>query len=147
MHEAIWNNIHYKQFYLAEGAPICKDTLQGEFGYNAVSPTSLAVLDGVYEYPDDFEAATRKLCEECARIRWCTPKNAVRSTINRDKWKVHWKKTKEATSSSFSGRHIRHYKAVKNLGHTSHYQALQASLVLHHGLVLERWASSLLVML
>ena len=33
--EAIWSNIHDKQFYLAEQALICQDRLRGEFGYQA----------------------------------------------------------------------------------------------------------------
>jgi hypothetical protein len=37
LHEAIWSNIHRRQFYLAEEAPICSAPLREEFGYNADS--------------------------------------------------------------------------------------------------------------
>ena len=35
--QAIWENIHMKQFYLAEEAPICNGELRGMFGYNATT--------------------------------------------------------------------------------------------------------------
>jgi hypothetical protein len=68
MNKAIWDNIHHKRFHLAEDAPICQGELRDKFGYNATSPTAQAVLDGTYQYPDEFDEATRELCEECAKI-------------------------------------------------------------------------------
>lgn len=44
---------------------------------------------------------------------------------------------KEDTSSSISCRNFGHYKAIKDSDYVTHFQALQASLVMHHGLVLE----------
>ncbi len=38
--EAIFLNIHCKQFFLAENAPICSGGLQGWFGYNAITKTA-----------------------------------------------------------------------------------------------------------
>ena len=37
VHEAIWDEIHRKRFYLAEQAPICQGSLRGEFWYTACS--------------------------------------------------------------------------------------------------------------
>jgi hypothetical protein len=34
--EAIWSNIHYKWFYIAEEAPVCQGQLRKDLGYNAV---------------------------------------------------------------------------------------------------------------
>ena len=50
VHEAIWNNIHRKRFYLAEEAPICLTPLQEEFGYNADSEAGDKVLEGRYPF-------------------------------------------------------------------------------------------------
>ncbi len=66
---AIWTNIYRKRFYLAEEAPICKGGMCEDLGYNAVSPMAQMILDGTYKYPEDFDAATRELCKECALIR------------------------------------------------------------------------------
>ena len=47
-HEAIWDEVHWKRFYMAEEAPICRGGIRGDFGYMATSPTAQAVLDGTY---------------------------------------------------------------------------------------------------
>src|SRR5210317_1691850 len=39
------------------------------FGYLAVSNTTKAVLQGTYDYPDDFDLATIELCQEVEAIR------------------------------------------------------------------------------
>ncbi len=43
LHEVIWENIHRKQFYLAEEAPMCSSPLRGIFTYNSVTPTANAI--------------------------------------------------------------------------------------------------------
>ncbi len=56
--EAIFNEVHCKQYNLAEEAPICQGVLRGQFGYTATSPTARSVLDGTYEFPPEMDAAT-----------------------------------------------------------------------------------------
>ncbi len=48
LHEAIWDNIHHRRFYLAEEAPMCSGSLRGTFGYNSVTPMAKANLEGTY---------------------------------------------------------------------------------------------------
>ncbi len=66
--EAIFANSHRKQFFLAEAAPICTGGLRGKFGYNAITRTARAILNGTYQFPPDFDQATREICKECAQI-------------------------------------------------------------------------------
>jgi hypothetical protein len=66
--QAIFDNIHRKQFFLAKAAPICTGRLRGQFGYNAVTRTAKAILKGLYVYPEDFNQVTKEICLECARI-------------------------------------------------------------------------------
>jgi hypothetical protein len=47
LHEAIWDNIHRKRFYLAEEASMCSGSLRGTFGYNSVTPTAKAFWRGL----------------------------------------------------------------------------------------------------
>jgi hypothetical protein len=145
--EAIWSNIHYNPFYLVEEAPICKGKLLGEFGYNATSPTAWAILDGIYEYPDDFDKATKELCQECAIIRQSIPQKSINIKITRENHRMHWRQAKEETSSSCSGLHFGHYKAGSLSDYINHFHALKVTLLLHHGLVLDHWAQGLSVML
>jgi hypothetical protein len=48
VHEAIWANIHYKQLYLAEEAPICQGQLGFDLGYNAATCVATDILEGRY---------------------------------------------------------------------------------------------------
>jgi hypothetical protein len=48
VHEAIWANIHYKQLYLAEEAPICQGQLRSDLGYNAATCMAVDILEGRY---------------------------------------------------------------------------------------------------
>jgi hypothetical protein len=48
--QAIFENIHLRRFCLTEAAHICSGCLQGDFGYNAMTPTTTAILNGSYHY-------------------------------------------------------------------------------------------------
>jgi hypothetical protein len=144
---AIFKNFHQKRFYLVEEALICKGYLREEFGYNATSPTEQAVLNGTHIYSEDFDKATKELCEECACIRLKVPKNSASSHMDCKDLRDHWHRLREETSSSLSCRHFGHYKAGMLLDYITHFQALFATLVMHNGLVIERWACGLSVML
>ena len=87
---AIWTEIHKKRFHLAEEAPVCHGQLRQDLGYNAVSETARAILDGTYVYPASFDQATKELCEECALIRQIIPKDSVSIKITKEDHKGHW---------------------------------------------------------
>ena len=59
--KAIWGEIHNKQFYLGEQAPICKGSMRDAFGYLATTIAARQVLAGTYSYPEGFDQATREL--------------------------------------------------------------------------------------
>ncbi len=145
--EAIWSNIHYKRFYLAEEAPVCQGQLCKDLGYNAVSSMARAILDGTYDYPETFNKATKELCRECTLIRQIVPKDSIGIKMTKEDHQGHWRTAKEETSSSKSGMHFGHYKAGSLSEYIDHFRALKATLLLHHGLVLDRWAQWLSVML
>ncbi len=92
LHEAIWDNIHRKRFYLAEEAPMCSGSLRGTFGYNSVTPMAEAILEGTYQYPPEFDEATKEILQECALIRLQVPNNSVSTTITPDDWSNQWRR-------------------------------------------------------
>jgi hypothetical protein len=57
------------------------------------------------------------------------------------------KEAKEEMSSSYSGLSFSHYIAGISSPYISHFHALKATLLFHHGLVLECWVQGLSVML
>jgi hypothetical protein len=145
--EAIFMNIHRKRFFLAEAAPICSGALCGQFGYNATSRTAKAILDGTYDSPPDFDEATKEILMECAMIREMIPINSLNTLITKEEWKRQWRGRRESTSSSESGLHFGHYIAGISLDHISYFHALKASLIIRRGVVPDRWARGLSVML
>jgi hypothetical protein len=113
----------------------------------AFSPVAKRVLDGTYNYPPDFDPATRELVEECARIRQKIPSNSVSDEISTSQWQYRWRSAKEKTSSSESGLHFGHYKAGAKSESISTFHALKATLALRRGIALARWSRGLSVML
>jgi hypothetical protein len=147
LQEVIWNNIHRKRFHLAEKVQLCLGPLQGSFGYNAVSPIAKTILNRTFDYPPDFDNATKEILQECAKIRLLVPKDSVGTSITKEDWGIHWGPTKEETALSVSGRHFGHYKAGLHSAYISYLQALQATLIVKRGIALERWSRGLSVML
>ena len=109
--EAIFTNIHRKRFFLAEAAPICSGGLWGQFGYNASTRTAKAILNGTYEFPPNFDQATKEILMECARIREMIPINSLNTLITKEEWSQQWRGRRKSTSSSESGLHFGHYIA------------------------------------
>jgi hypothetical protein len=144
---AIFANIHRKRFFLAEDAPICSGVLRGQFGYNAVTRTAKAILAGQYAYPPEFDQATREICKECARIHCMFPRDSVSTHVTKEDYQGQWTGRRESTSSSISGKHFGHYIAGTQSDHISHFHALKATLIMKRGIVLDRWARGLSVML
>jgi hypothetical protein len=134
--EAIFDNIHQKQFSLAEAAPTCNWPLQGLFGYNAVTIKAQQILDRLYPYPPDFDQATKEICEKCARIRMMIPRDSLNTTITKYDWKWQWKGCRESTSSSELGLHFGHYIAGCDSDHVSYFHALKTTLVVKRGIFL-----------
>jgi hypothetical protein len=122
--EAIFNEVHQKQYNLAEDAPICKGALWGQFGYIATSPTAQSILDGTYNFPSDIYEATKELFVEIVQICSVIPPNSVTGIISRERWQQHWKKVKKDTSSSQSGLHFGHYIAGADCNHISQFHVL-----------------------
>ncbi len=145
--EAIFTNIHCKRFFLAEAAPICSRALRGQFGYNATLRTAKAILDGTYEFPPDFNQATKEILLECARIWVMIPINSLNMLITKEEWQRQWRGRRELTSSSKLGLHFGHYIAGIGSDHISYFHALKASLIIWRGVVLDRWARGLSVIM
>ncbi len=101
----------------------------------------------MYDFPQDFDQATKEILMECAAIRLQIPKSSVSILITREDWGNNWGKAKEETSSSRSRRHFGHYKAGLRLAYVFHLQALIATLTIWQGIVLDCWSQGLSVML
>ncbi len=144
---AIFDNIHRKRLFLAEDAPICSGPIRGQFGYNPVTKTAKAILEGQFIYPPEFDQATQEICKECTRIQCMIPKDTISTHVTKEDYQHQWKGRRESTSSSISGKHFGHYIAGTQSDHISHFHGLKATLIMKRGIVLDRWARGLSIML
>jgi hypothetical protein len=96
------------------------------------------ILNGTFDYPPDFNDTTKEILQECAKIRLLVPKDSVGTSITKEDWENHWGPTKEETALLVSGQHFGHYKADLCSAYISYLQALQATLIMKRGIVLDR---------
>jgi hypothetical protein len=75
------------------------------------------------------------------------PQDSLDTLITKKDWQRQWRGRRELTSSLESGLHFGHYIEGISSDHISYFHALKATLVLRRGIVLERWAWGLSVML
>ncbi len=79
--DAIFREVHNKQYTLAKEAPICSRNLFDDFGYVANTPASRAVLDGTYQPPPNSDTATKELFDKIVAIRRIIPKDSASTVI------------------------------------------------------------------
>jgi hypothetical protein len=99
----------------------------------------------MYEYPPEFNEATKEILQECAFICLKILASLINTLITKEDWGHHWGKAREETSSLISGRHFGHYKAGLCSAYISHLQSLFASLIVKQGIVLKHWWQGLSV--
>jgi len=121
---AIFVEVHNKRYVLAAEAPICKEPLLGEFGQFSLRPAAAQVLAG------KFASATD--------IRSLIPENSVSTTVMPGDWRYYWQNAKENTSSSESGLHFGHYKAITTSTYLTHFHAAKTTVALHLGTSVDR---------
>ena len=94
-----------------------------------------------------MDEATKEICEEVARIRQMIPKDSASFLITKETWQKKWSKSKEDTSSSYSGLHFGHYISGAESDLISQFHAMKTSIALKEGIALSRWSNGLSVML
>jgi hypothetical protein len=131
------NEQHFKQ---AENDPFAYGHLVRELKDPAVLED---LLDGMWS----TEHPMREVEESMKQLRRPEGLMPVDQTITTETIKAEFKRVKERTSSSTSGRHVGHYKAAATNEAISHIHASIISLCLKHGITLERWKKITDVML
>jgi len=132
------------QFQLTANSPFLVDPLRFELGLQGTSPAAQAILQGTYQCPAGVDPYTQQLLAVLRIPPWLTP---VPSGISRDDFIRHWWRSREWTSSSYSGLHYGHYKASVDCPRIAEFHALITEMAFNHGYSLTRWQSSLQVLL
>ena len=106
------------------------------------------LLDGDYEFPPGCEDATISLLREAARLRLEFDQlPRVTTDLTLDECLAFWSTAKEATSSSKSGRHFGHYKAICSDLNLVQLHVKSINLAVRRGDPLVRWREGVTVLL
>ena len=137
-----------ERFQLGKRAPSSSGALKEALGDLAMSPASQEILDGTFQFPDDCDHATKLLLEEVHHI-YSSLENSEQDSgqLSIDDYTGYWKTMDERTSSSYSGRHLGHYKASIDNQDISALQASNVNLSLSRGVPLSRWKKGVTVLL
>ena len=91
IHQALWKNVQYKWFFLAESAPICNEDLCKQFGYCADTEQAKRVLDGTYHAREDTDTATTDLFGKVARVKEAVGSGSIKDVVTGAEWSNGWK--------------------------------------------------------
>jgi hypothetical protein len=116
------------RFHLANSAPICQGLLGKQLGYLADTETAQRILDGSFQPGVEVDDATALLLEEIGRLGCMLTNGEMIIEITAAEFQEYWRRTREATSSSYSGVHFGHYKAAGQTEFLSKFFAKKISL-------------------
>ncbi len=101
------------QFSLALSAPIMKTLLGERLQYLSDKTLARSIIMGIYGIPSNMDPATKIILEEISKLGIKIVNGEENEIIIMpDDFKRFWRKVNEFTSSSMSGVHYGHYKAV-----------------------------------
>jgi hypothetical protein len=118
-----------RQYNQAYPTPFGSGVLAEAIGSMADTPLAKSILEGNLPSPPNFPLQeTQKILENLAKPLLLVNKD-IKSKITSDQFIATYKKVKECTSSSLSGHHVAHYKAVVNDENLSGLHATMMSLL------------------
>ena len=132
------------RYHLIDSSPLMEATTLNALGLLADTPTAQAILEGTHcgtIHPD------ANICAFLNLINHKGPSPPISHSITTTDFQNYWKKAKEDTSSSLSGRHFGHYKAATKSEELSEIYTDLCNLTYAKGYPLQRWKAGLTVML
>ena len=97
-----------KHFHQAEGTPFTINPLEDDLEHSGMTESGEEILNGTYIPLEDLDPTTKTLIKNLRRKCDELPN----ADINEDELRSAFKKWKESTSSSPSGRHLGHMKTL-----------------------------------
>ena len=136
------------RFSLGKRAPISHGLLSQDFGLLADTEAAEKLFNGTYQFPPGSDEATISLLREAARLRLEMQELPPdTSDITEAEFLDFWSTAKEATSSSKSGRHFGHYKAICCHSSLIQLHVKNINLAARRGNPLVRWRQGVTVLL
>ena len=134
-------------FRLTESTPPMNELLLSNLGFLSDTNAAKCILNGTYICPERVDAYTKNFIASLQITTPINPADFIPNTVSLQDYQVHWKWSKECTSSSISGLHFGHWKAAAESDFLSELHALFTDIVVSTGYSPIRWQQGLLVML
>ena len=127
------------RFCLTEDTPPLQDPLLSDLSYLGITEASKQILAGTYVCPPRVDDFTRDFLS-CLQISQnIPPGDGIHTSITKDDFQRYWWKAWECTSSSVSGLHFGHYKAVARNDLLSEMHAIFTDIMVTTGFSPTRW--------
>lgn len=136
-----------ERFSLGKRAPITAALLQSEIGNLSDTDAARQILENTYKFSEEWDPATVDLLWAAANI--CLELEEVSQTSNEvllSDYTSFWSTCKESTSSSKSGRHFGHYRAISADPDLAKLQVLSINIAASRGAPLSRWREGVTVL-
>ena len=120
-----------QRFQLGTSAPASQGPLREALGHLSDTAAAQEILSGTYRFPPDSAKAMVHLLKETAAMRLKYLQDDLQLTTK--DFMDFWYGAKEKTSSSLSGRHFGHFKAIRDSHELSHLLLSSLNLSLNYG--------------
>ena len=135
------------RFRLTENTPPMNEPLLSNLGFLSDTDAAKRILNGTYICPEGVDAYTKNFIASLQITAPIDPADFIPNTVSLQDYQVHWKWSKECTSSSISGLHFGHWKAAAESNFLSKLHALFTDIIISTGYSPIQWQQGLLVML
>ena len=93
-------------FRLTESTPPMNEPLLSDLGFHSDTDTAKCILNGSYICPEGVDAYTKNFITSLQITTPIDLADFILNTVSLQDYQVHWKWSKECTSSSISGLHL-----------------------------------------
>jgi hypothetical protein len=137
-----------QRFSLGKRAPINHGSLLRDFGVLGSSEATQQLFRGEYDFTPLHDSYTEAFLREAAHIKQKTDTlTQPPSTVTEKDFIAFWSTANEFTSSSRSGRHFGHYKAICSDQHLVSLHVNSINMATTKGSPLTRWGRGVTVLL
>jgi hypothetical protein len=137
-----------KRFSLGKRAPINKGSILCDFGTLGCTDSTNQLFRGEYNFSSIDDSYTEDFLREAARIKLMTDtRTQPTSFVTNEDFIMFWGKANELTSSSKSGRHFGHYKAICSDKRLVSLHVNSINMATTRGTPLTRWGQGVTVLL
>ena len=135
------------RYQLGLRSPFNRGQLGQDVGQQGEGPVVQQILDGTYQFPPDTPPEVEALLQEAATLYEATKDVPFNLQITAEEFQYWWTHCRADTQSSKSGIHYDHYVCAAHDDELTELHVAKMNAVLTLGLPLDRWLSTVIVLL